>query len=193
MEQFLFFLFAIGGIISGWMVISSVNPIHSILSLVLAFFNLSILLLIQGIEFLPILFLIVYIGAIAILFLFVIMMLNIKLIEILDNTTRYIPIGFFIGLIFLWEIWLVFYKEILSLPLIFNENNNFFTTSNIEYLANVLYTEYFLFFIVGSLILLVAMIGAIVLTISHEENIKRQDLFAQISTEYDKTIINKTC
>ena len=193
MEQFVFFLFAIGGIISGWMVISSVNPIHSILSLVLAFFNLSILLLILGIEFLPILFLIVYIGAIAILFLFVIMMLNIKLIEILDNTTRYVPIGFFIGLIFLWEIWLVFYKEILSLPLIFNENNNFFTTSNIEYLANVLYTEYFLFFIVGSLILLVAMIGAIILTISHEENIKRQDLFAQISTEYDKTIINKTC
>lgn len=83
------------------MVISSVNPIHSILSLVLAFFNLSILLLILGIEFLPILFLIVYIGAIAILFLFVIMMLNIKLIEILDNTTRYVPIGFFIGLIFL--------------------------------------------------------------------------------------------
>ena len=82
------------------MVISSINPIHSVLSLVLAFFNLSILLLILGIEFLPILFLIVYIGAIAILFLFVIMMLNIKLIEILDNTTRYVPIGLFIGLIF---------------------------------------------------------------------------------------------
>lgn len=192
MEQFLFFIFATGGIISSWMVISSINPIHSVLSLVLAFFNLSILLLILGIEFLPILFLIVYIGAIAILFLFVIMMLNIKLIEILDNATRYVPIGFFIGLIFLWEIYLVFYKNILSIP------NNFSTTnslswSNIEQIATILYTDYFLYLMIGSFILLVAMLGAIILTISHEEHIKRQDLFAQLSTEYNKTILNKKC
>lgn len=193
MEQFLFFIFAIGGIISGWSVISSTNPVHSVLSLVLAFSNLSILLLIIGIEFLPILFLIVYIGAIAILFLFVIMMLNIKLVEILDNTTRYIPIGLFIGIIFLWEIYLIFNKEILIVPENTNTDILVFTWTNIQNLTEVLYTNYFLFFIIGSLILLVAMFGAILLTISHEEDIKRQDIFAQISTEHDKTIYNKTC
>lgn len=193
MEQFLFFIFAIGGILAGWSVISSTNPVHSVLSLVLAFLNLSLLLLLLGIEFLPILFLIVYVGAIAILFLFVIMMLNIKLVEILDNTTRYVPIGIFIGIIFLWEIYLIFNKEILSLSISNNNQIFLFSWSNIKHLAEVLYTNYFLYFITGSFILLVAMFGAILLTITHEENIKRQDLFAQIATEYDKTIYNKTC
>lgn len=193
MDQFLFYFFAIGGIISAWMVISSTNPVHSVLSLVLAFANLSILLLILGIEFLPILFLIVYVGAIAILFLFVIMMLNIKLVEILDNTTRYVPIGLFIGLIFLWEIYLMFNKEILTIPLNITQNINITNWSNIKNLANVLYTDFFLFFMIGGLILLVAMLGAIILTITHQDNVKRQDLFAQISTEYDKTIKNKAC
>lgn len=192
MEQLLFFIFGIGGIISSWFVISSTNPIHSILSLVLAFFNLSLLLILLGIEFLPILFLIVYVGAIAILFLFVIMMLNIKLVEILDNTTRYIPIGLFIGLIFLWEVYLIIYQEILFFPKLNVDNIIILTFSNIKQLANILYSNYFLFLITGSLILLVAMIGAIILTISHELNLKRQDLFAQISTNYDQTIINKS-
>lgn len=162
------------------------------MSLVLAFFNLSLLLILLGIEFLPILFLIVYVGAIAILFLFVIMMLNIKLVEILDNTTRYIPIGLFIGLIFLWEVYLIIYQEILFFPKLNVDNIIILTFSNIKQLANILYSNYFLFLITGSLILLVAMIGAIILTISHELNLKRQDLFAQISTNYDQTIINKS-
>lgn len=193
MENILFFIFTIGGIASSWLVISSTNPIHSVLSLVLVFANLSILLLLLGIEFLPILFLIVYVGAIAILFLFVIMMLNIKLIEIIDNTTRYVPIGIFIGLIFLWEIYLIFNKEILLLPQVINETYNIFSWNNIKCLANVLYVDYFIYFIIGGFILLVAMLGAIILTISHENTIKRQDLFAQISSEHDKTIISKTC
>jgi len=92
---------AIGAVYSGLMVISSINPIHSVFYLVLAFINSSLLLIIMGVEFLSILFIIVYVGAIAILFLFVVMMLNIKLVEIMDNTTRYVPIGFIIGLIFL--------------------------------------------------------------------------------------------
>jgi NADH-quinone oxidoreductase subunit J len=81
--------------------VNSTNPIHSVLSLVLTFASLSILLLILGLEFLPLLFIIIYVGAIAILFLFVIMMLNIKIVEIVDNVTRYIPLGLFVGLIFL--------------------------------------------------------------------------------------------
>jgi NADH:ubiquinone oxidoreductase subunit 6 (subunit J) len=94
-------LLGIGAVYSGLMVISSKNPVHSVFYLVLAFANTSILLLIKGVEFLSLLFLIVYVGAIAILFLFVVMMLNIKLVEIIDNTTRYVPIGFIIGIVFL--------------------------------------------------------------------------------------------
>ncbi len=177
------------------MVISSRNPVHSVFYLVIAFINTSLLLIIMGVEFLSVLFIIVYVGAIAILFLFVVMMLNIKFVELLDNTTRYVPIGFIIGLIFL--------SLILANLVDFNfiipglaENNNLplFLAShklnnlNIESIGNILYTDYFLFFIIASFILLVSMIGAIILTIYHEDNIKRQDLFSQISTEFNKTV-----
>jgi NADH:ubiquinone oxidoreductase subunit 6 (subunit J) len=182
-------LLGIGAIYSGLMVISSINPVHSVFYLVLAFINTSLLLLIMGVEFLSILFIIVYVGAIAVLFLFVVMMLNIKLIELIDNTTRYVPIGFIIGIIFL---------TLLSNLLDFNSNaqfiNNSFLniqySSNIELIGNILYTEYYLFFIIASFILLVSMIGAIILTINNTSNsmIKRQDLFSQIATEYNKTI-----
>ena len=134
-------------------------------------------------------------GAIAILFLFVIMMLNIKLVEIFDNTSRYLPVGIFIGLIFLWEIYMTFNKELLEIPSK-TEYLDFYTInklSNIKLLGNLLYENYFIHFFIGALILLVAMLGAIVLTLSHEENLKRQDLFAQISTKHIYTIKNRTC
>lgn len=185
-------IFAIGGIIAGWMVISATNPVHSVLSLVLAFANLSILLLLLGLEFLPLLFVIVYVGAIAILFLFVIMMLNIKLVEILDNTSRYLPVGLFIGLILLWQLYVAFNSEIISLPNDLNDISYELINkiSNIKQLGYLLFTDYFLYFFLGGLILLIAMIGAIVLTITHEESVKRQDLFAQISTKYLNNIKN---
>jgi NADH-quinone oxidoreductase subunit J len=183
---------AIVTVYSGLMVISSINPIHSVFYLVLAFINSSLLLIIMGVEFLSILFIIVYVGAIAILFLFVVMMLNIKLVEIMDNTTRYVPIGFIIGLIFLTLI-----SSLIDLDLSLSNFNsilpyeiNSTNTLNIEAIGNILYTDYFIFFIIASFILLVAMIGAIILTIYHEEKIKRQDLFSQIATEYNKTVIS---
>jgi NADH-quinone oxidoreductase subunit J len=178
------------------MVISSRNPVHSVFYLVVAFVNTSLLLIIMGVEFLSILFIIVYVGAIAILFLFVVMMLNIKFVELLDNTTRYVPIGFIIGLIFLSLILanLIDFNSYTSftssvsldhnLPLFLDKLNYL----NIESIGNILYTDYFLFFIIASFILLVSMIGAIILTIYHEDNIKRQDLFSQISTEFNKTV-----
>jgi NADH-quinone oxidoreductase subunit J len=191
-------LLGIGAVYSGLMVISSRNPVHSVFYLVLAFITTSLLLIIMGIEFLSILFIIVYVGAIAILFLFVVMMLNIKLVEIMDNTTRYVPIGFIIGLIFL---------SLISSMIDFNSlsitnaqegaqslaiNQTYFLSKssplNIESVGSILYTDYFLFFIIASFILLVSMIGAIILTIYHEEKIKRQDLFSQIATEYHQTV-----
>lgn len=100
----IFYFFAISAIISGFFVIVSVNPMHSVFSLVLTFLNTSIILLLLGVEFLAFLFLIVYVGAIAILFLFVVMMLNIRIVELIENTTRYIPIGLILGIIFFIEL-----------------------------------------------------------------------------------------
>jgi len=198
-------LLGIGAVYSGLMVISSKNPVHSVFYLVLAFANTSILLLIKGVEFLSLLFLIVYVGAIAILFLFVVMMLNIKLVEIIDNTTRYVPIGFIIGIVFLSMIISILnigqtgWFNILNVQILSNSSLNDWNLdlsllnivnhTNIEALGFILYTEYFIFFIIASFILLVAMIGAIVLTIYHEEGVRRQDLFSQVATEYHKTVI----
>lgn len=190
-------LLGIGAVYSGLMVISSINPIHSVFYLVLAFINTSILLLIMGVEFLSVLFIIVYVGAIAILFLFVVMMLNIKLVELMDNTTRYVPIGFIIGLIFLTLIssTFSFYPTVwdgngLDLNNSITDSISIINPTNTETLGYVLYTDYFLFFLIASFILLVSMIGAILLTIYHEEKIKRQDLFSQIATEYSKTVLS---
>lgn len=190
-------ILGLGAIYAGLMVITSKNPIHSVFYLVFAFANTSILLLIMGVEFLSLLFLIVYVGAIAILFLFVVMMLNIKLVEIIDNTTRYVPIGFIIGLIFFSMISSSLGMPNIQIDPVFTSKNfpygnilNIITNTNIEALGFILYTDYFLFFIIASFILLVSMIGAIILTIYHEGKIKRQDLFSQIATEHDKTVIN---
>lgn len=177
MEQILLIIFSIGAIISGFIVISAINPINSVFGLILAFTNVSFILLILEIEFLALLFLIVYIGAIAILFLFVIMMLDIRLVEIFENSTRYLPIGFFIGIIFF-----------LELIILIDEENGFINITydsftSIEWLGNILYTEGFYYFIISSIILLIAMIGAIVLTLYHESNIKRQDIFTQVRSE----------
>lgn len=183
-------------VLSGWKVITSKNPILSVFWLVVAFAAASFLLLLLGVEFLPILFIIVYVGAIAILFLFVVMLLNIKLVEITENATRYVPIGIITGLVFLYQIY-------FGLDSFRNQEVNLLgeeaalldfihitKETNIQQIGDLLYTEYWLYFIISSLILLVSMVGAIVLCLYHEETVKRQDLFAQISTEYSKTVRN---
>lgn len=186
MEQTLLYIFSIGAIISGFVVISAINPIHSVFGLILAFMNVSFILLMLEVEFLAFLFLVVYIGAIAILFLFVIMMLDIRLVEIFENTTRYLPIGFFIGIIFIIELSIIIDEEKGYLNLI----NEEFTS--IQWLGNLLYTEGFYYFIISSIILLVSMIGAIILTLYHESEVKRQDIFTQVRSEYNKNIRLRT-
>lgn len=206
MEQILFYVFSIGAILSGFMVISATNPIHSVFGLILAFANTSFILLILEIEFLAFLFLIVYIGAIAILFLFVVMMLDIRLVEIFENATRYIPIGFIVGIMFILELTIIIDEEEqgdkLSLSWVYCQNSEHFAPNfgsfllktweedytNIQWLGNILYTDGFYYFLISSIILLIAMIGAIVLTLYHESEVKRQDLFTQLSTEFNETI-----
>ena len=192
MESFLFWLWSLSAIFAGSKVISSNNPIHSVFWLILAFINAAFLLLLLGLEFLPILFCIVYAGAIGIMFLFVVMLLNIKLVEISENATRYLPIGVIIGFIFLYQIYFVFTSEVTNYASNWEvyDFSSLVEVSNIEQMGQLLYTDYFLYFLVSSLVLLVSMIGAIVLCLYHEEGIKRQDIFSQVATEYDKTVVN---
>jgi len=186
LDQILLYSFGLLALVSGVMVITAKNPVHSVFYLVLAFVNASLLLILLGVEFLPVVFMIVYVGAIAILFLFVVMMLNIKLVEILDNSTRYAPIGFIVGFVFFTSALSVIGQEVLGWEtvdcLTFN-SRTIAPTLNVTNIAASLYTDYFISFIVASLVLLVAMIGAILLTVFHEKSIKRQDIFSQTARD----------
>lgn len=194
MLDIIFQAFGIGAIISALLVISKNNPVHSVFFLVLTFGNTSALLLILGVEFLAIIFWILYVGAIAILFIFVIKLINIKIVELLDNSSRYLPVGFIIGIILLLEIFFYVdsYQSVSHSFLELNNLNFTYTTivnsTNIELLANILYTDYWLNLIIAALILLVAMIGAIILTLGHESDVKRQDIFSQINKKFALTI-----
>jgi NADH-quinone oxidoreductase subunit J len=192
MESFLFWVWSLSAIFAGSKVISSANPIHSVFWLILCFVNAAFLLLLLGLEFLPILFCIVYAGAIGIMFLFVVMLLNIKLVEISENASRYLPIGAIIGFIFLYQIYFVFTSEVANYGTSWDvyDFSSLVQLTNIEQMGQLLYTDYFLYFLVSSLVLLVSMIGALVLCLYHEEGVKRQDIFGQVATEYDKTVIN---
>lgn len=192
--DYLFLAFSLGAIITALLVISKNNPVHSVFFLVLTFGNASALLLLLGVEFLAIIFWIVYVGAIAILFIFVIKLINIKIVELLDNSSRYLPVGFIIGLILLFELYIYidsYSERDLDLALELNNISYTFTNilnyTNIELLGLILYTDYWLNLILASLILLIAMIGAIILTLSHEEEVKRQDIFTQINKKYTLT------
>ena len=153
------YLFVLSIILSGVMVISALNPVHSVLWLVVAFISASAIFIQLEVDFLALILLVVYVGAIAILFLFVIMMLNLTGLEGTDRS-NYLPTGFIIGIVFLSEV-LILQTRITATN---NSNWNFMEMSNIEILGCVLYTNYWYLFILASLILLVALIGAIVLT-----------------------------
>jgi len=198
-ESMLFFLFSSIALIASIMVINAKNPVHSVLFLILVFLNSAGLFMLLGVEFLAITFIIVYVGAIAILFLFVVMMLNIKLVELNENMLRYLPIGALIGLIFLFEIFLVLENNLVTLNYAIDSNylninwdSKLTSFTNIELIGNILFTNYAYLVLVASLILLVAMIGAIILTLYIQTNVKRQDVFKQTSRHFSRSIILKT-
>ena len=202
LELGLFYFFSLSACISGLMVISVVNPIHSVLFLILVFFNASGLLILLGVDFLAMIFLIVYVGAIAVLFLFVVMMLNIRLVELKENLVRYLPIGGIMGLIFLVEVTMILSSNTTALGTTFDELDPWgldhiswqakaYSLSNVEALGQVLYTYYFYYFLVAGMILLVSMVGAIVLTMYHKEGVKRQDIIEQISRDCYATVVLK--
>jgi len=135
-------------------------------------------------------FIIIYVGAISVLFLFVIMMLNIKLIEVNDNLIKYLPISLFIFLIFVFDFYLIFSNTLLNI-LDYNKViyiqwiNLLFKKSNIESLGILLFTDFFFIFLLSSLILFVSMIGPIVLTLITEKKNKKQNIYEQINQKYN--------
>ncbi|MBB68040.1 MAG: NADH:ubiquinone oxidoreductase subunit J [Rickettsiales bacterium] len=195
----LFYFFSFLMLLSSIMVIGAKNPIHSVLFLILVFCNATGLLILLEVEFLAMIFLVVYVGAIAVLFLFVVMMLNIKVVELSENLFLYLPIGAFVAMIFLFEIFLVIDTDLMP---VFTKTtgdvinyidwtNKVSYTSNIAQLGNMMYTYYFYLFLVASLILLVAMIGAIMLTLHRNTQVKRQEIYKQISRDFNKTVVIK--
>jgi NADH-quinone oxidoreductase subunit J len=175
-----FYLFAAVCVASAVMVIVSRNPVHSVLFLILAFVNASGLFVLLGAEFLAMILIVVYVGAVAVLFLFVIMMLDVDFVELREGFGEYLPIGVVIGGIFLFEllltvgVWVINPGTAKSITAAIPTN-----VSNTEALGLVLYTKYIQYFQLAGMVLLVAMIGAIVLTLRHKANVKRQDINVQ--------------
>jgi NADH-quinone oxidoreductase subunit J len=175
-----FYLFAAVCVASAVMVIASRNPVHSVLFLILAFVNASGLFLLMGAEFLAMILVVVYVGAVAVLFLFVIMMLDVDFAELRQGFLNYLPVGVLVGAIVLAELllvggsWVITPQVAKSVTAPIPSN-----ISNTQAIGLVLYTKYIHYFQLAGMVLLVAMVGAIVLTLRHKANVKRQDISVQ--------------
>jgi NADH-quinone oxidoreductase subunit J len=177
-----FYLFASVAIASAVMVISSRNPVHSVLFLILCFFNAAGLFILLGAEFLAMILVVVYVGAVAVLFLFVVMMLDVDFVQLRQGMLNYLPVGGTIGLIVLVELALVVGTWAISSDALTAAGApSAANITNTEALGQILYTKYVYFFEAAGLVLLVAMIGAIVLTLRHKQGVKRQDISVQVA------------
>lgn len=194
----IFYIHATIAIFSAVLVISVRNPIHSVLFLILVFFNTSALLILLEAEFLAMLLIVVYVGAIAVLFLFVVMMLNIKVAVSSFNFFRYLPVGGLLIVLFAFMVYGILSRSALVPEAIHIQTNihnldglspmssitwveELYRHTNIEAIGITLYTKYADVFIISGIILLLAMISAINLTFSHNSSVKRQDIFQQVS------------
>jgi NADH-quinone oxidoreductase subunit J len=183
LQPLFFYLFSIVTVAAAFMVIASRNPVHSVLFLILAFFNAAGLFILLGAEFLAMILVVVYVGAVAVLFLFVVMMLDVDFAELREGFLQYLPIGGLVGVILLIELILVLGGSLAApgqiaaaAPTPAVEQ-----ATNLAAIGSLLYTRYVFFFQMAGMILLVAMVGAIVLTLRHKENVKRQSIAAQVA------------
>jgi NADH-quinone oxidoreductase subunit J len=178
---FAFYLFALATLVGGLFTVMSRNPVHSVLWLILAFLSSAGLFVLLGAEFVAMLLVIVYVGAVAVLFLFVVMMLDVDFAELKAEMAKYMPLALLIGVILLMQLGIAFGVWQVS-----DEAERLRTATtpvdihNTQALGLLLYDRYFLLFQLAGLILLVAMVGAIVLTLRHRTWIKRQDVLAQM-------------
>ena len=176
-----FYLFSLVAVASAFMVVTARNPVRAVLFLILAFFSAAGLFVMLGAEFLAMLLVVVYVGAVAVLFLFVVMMLDVDFVELKQGFLSYLPLGALIGIVLAAEL------AIIGLNWNASETATALRAaptpegmSNIEALGLLLYDDYVYFFQAAGLVLLVAMIGAIVLTLRHKPHVKRQQAHAQI-------------
>jgi NADH-quinone oxidoreductase subunit J len=184
-----FYLFAGVCVACAFMVIASRNPVHSVLYLILAFVNAAGLFVLMGAEFLAMILIVVYVGAVAVLFLFVVMMLDVDFAELRQGFLQYLPFGALVGAIMLAELLLVLgawtigsgVPRAITAPIPTD-------ITNTEAIGRVLYTKYIYYFQAAGLVLLVAMIGAIVLTLRHKAGVKRQNIADQVARTRDTAI-----
>ena len=190
-QAIVFYLLAAVLIASAVMVITQRNPVHSVLFLILAFFNAAGLFLLAGAEFLAMILVVVYVGAVAVLFLFVVMLLDVDLVKLREGILKYLPIGAVIGLILFFELVLVFgswrfgAEEPTALAA---KTPNPSMIANTDALGRLIYTDYIYLFQAAGLVLLVAMIGAILLTLRSREGIRRQSITRQTARGKESSV-----
>ncbi len=179
-----FYVFAIVAVVAGLAVITARNPVHSVLFLILAFFSSAGLFVLLGAEFLAMILVVVYVGAVMVLFLFVVMMLDINFVALREGFLHYLPIGAVIGLVLLFELILVFssWQVSLDAPSVLRAPTPpIDQVTNTEALGQLIYTDYIYLFQASGLVLLIAMIGAIVLTVRKRPGVRRQVIADQVS------------
>ena len=193
MTIILFFIVSIIIITSSLLVILSKNPIHSVLFLILVFFNTAILFLFSGAEFLAMILLIVYIGAVAVLFLFVVMMLDINFVKLREGFLQYLPFGALLGIVLIIELGILFLTNSFSENALtqFIDLPKIDEIENTKLIGQVLYTDYFYLFQISGLILLVAMVGSITLTLRDRGQVKRQNITSQNFIDANNAIEKK--
>jgi NADH-quinone oxidoreductase subunit J len=190
-EAVMFYVFASLAVASGILVVGSRNPVHSVLFLILAFFNAAGLFVLMGAEFLAMILVIVYVGAVAVLFLFVVMMLDIDVADLRSGFVRYLPVGALVGLILLAELILGIGSRVVApgtLGARAPSATGGLAVTNTRALGDILYTRYLFAFQAAGLILLVAMIGAIVLTLRHRADVRRQSISVQLARTRAETV-----
>lgn len=189
MTVFAFYLFALSVIAGGFFTVVSRNPVHSVLWLILSFLSAAGLFVLLGAEFVAMLLIIVYVGAVAVLFLFVVMMLDVDFAELKAEMAKYMPLALLIGLVILMQFVMAFAAwESNTVAQSLRTQVVPVDRHNTEALGMILYDQYFLLFQLSGLILLVAMIGAIVLTLRHRGDVKRQDVIAQMMRDPAKAM-----
>ncbi len=183
-EALAFYLFAFVAVVSGVLVISSKNPVYSVLFLILAFFNAAGLFVLLGAEFLAMILVIVYVGAVAVLFMFVVMMLDINYVRMRQGFLQYLPVGALVGLVLLGELLIVaggwaFSPE--AATLLASPTPSIDQMTNTHAIGQLLYTKYIYLFQAAGMVLLVAMVGAIVLTHRYRVGVRKQNITEQVT------------
>lgn len=190
MQGVAFYLLATVAVVSALLVVSARNPVHSVLWLILSFFSSAGLFVLLGAEFLAMLLVVVYVGAVAVLFLFVVMMLDVDFVKLREGYARYLPLGGIVAAVLLAEMIMVSVAVVqggaangASAPGALGPD-----VTNVEAIGRVLYTDYIYFFQAAGVVLLIAMIGAITLTLRHKPHIKRQNPGDQVNRDRRKSV-----